>query len=140
MSSKDSRLSAYQLATGDFISVGGQLNRPRANSFTFTGLKEAEISVPQVMMAGANLQMTLAKNIYVIPSVNLLTAGYDSSEFWQTLDEFNFSSDIKDKAFYQFGYGLSAAYMSLLGPISLTVSNSSQVDKLRWFLSIGFTL
>ncbi len=140
MSSIENRLSAYQLAAGDFISVGGQLNRPRSNSFTFTGLKESEISVPQVMMAGANLQMTLAKNIYVIPSVNLHAAGYDSSEFWQTLGEFNFSSDNEDKAFYQFGYGVSAAYMSLLGPISVTVSNSSQVDKLRWFFSIGFTL
>lgn len=140
MSSIESRFSAYQLAAGDFISVGGQLNRPRSNSFTFTGLKESEISVPQVMIAGANLQMTVAKNTYVIPSVNLLAAGYDSSEFWQTLDEFNFSSDIEDKAFYQVGYGVSAAYMSLLGPISITVSNSSQVDKLRWFLSIGFTL
>jgi len=81
----------------------------------------------------------VAKSIYVIPSVNLLAAGYDSSEFWQSLDEFNFASDDPDQAFYQFGYGVTAAYMSLLGPISATVSNDSEIDKLRWFLSIGFT-
>jgi NTE family protein len=140
MSSIDSRFSAYRLAAGDFITVGGQIHRPRANSFTFTGLKEAELSVPQVMIAGANLQMTLSKNIYVIPSVNLLAAGYDSSEFWQSLDEFNFSSEVEDKAFYQFGYGVTAAYMSLLGTISITVSNDSEIKKLRWFLNIGFNL
>lgn len=138
MSSIVNRFSAYRLAAGDFISVGGQIHRPRSNSFTFTGLKEAELSVPQVMIAGANLQWTLLKNIYVIPSINILAAGYDSSDFWQSLDDFNFSSEVKDKAFYQFGYGVSAAYMSLLGPISMTVSNDSEIKKLRWFLNIGF--
>lgn len=140
MSAIENRFSAYRFAAGDFISVGGQLNRPRSNSFTFTGLKEAELSVPQVMIAGVNLQWSLSKDIYVIPSVNILAAGYDSSEFWKSLDEFNFSSDVSDQAFYQFGYGITGAYMSLLGPISMTVSNNSQIDKLRWFFSIGFTL
>jgi len=140
MSAIEGRFSAYQLAAGDFIAVGGQIQRPRANSFTFTGLREAEIAVPQIMIAGANLQWTLSKNIYVIPSLNLLAAGYDSSEFWQSLGEFNFSSDIKDKAFYQFGYGVTAAYMSLIGPVSMTVSNDSEINKIRWFLNIGFNL
>ncbi len=138
ISSMNDRVSAYGLGAGDFISVGGQIHRPRANSFTFTGLKEAELAVPQVMIAGANLQWTPSKNIYVIPSVNILAAGYDSSDFWQSLGEFNFSSESDDKAFYQFGYGVTAAYMSLLGPISVTVSNDSQIDKIRWFLNIGF--
>lgn len=140
ISSIENRFSAYRLAAGDFISVGGQINRPRSNNFTFTGLKEAEIAVPQVMIAGANLQIAISKNIYVIPSINILAAGYDSSDFWQSLDEFNFSLDARGQAFYQLGYGVTGAYMSLLGPISITVSNDSQVGKLRGFFSIGFTL
>jgi len=140
MSADADRFSAYSFAAGDFISVGGQLNRPRSTSFTFTGLKEAEIAVPQLMMVGANFQWTFAKNMYLIPSANLLAAGYDSSDYWQSLDNFSFSSDIKDKAFYQFGYGVTAAYMSLLGPISFTVSNDSEIHTLRWFLNIGFHL
>ncbi len=140
ISSIENRGSSYDLAAGDFISVGGQIQRPRANSFTFTGLKEAELAVPQVMLAGVDLQMTVAKNIYVIPTINILVAGYDSSDFWKSLDEFNFSSASSDRAFYQFGYGVTGSYMSLLGPISLTLSNDSQVDKLHLFFSIGFTL
>lgn len=132
------RFSAYSLAVGDYLSVGGQLNRPRANSFTFTGLKEAEIAVPQVIAAGAQLQITLAKNMYVIPSVNVLAAGYDSSDFWQSLGDFTFATDLRDQAFYQVGYGVTAAYMSLLGPVSVTVSEDAQVNKIRWFLNIGF--
>lgn len=138
ISDSESRFSAYNLAAGDFITVGGQLNRPRFNSFTFTGLKEAEIAVPQIMMAGAQLQIALAKNVYLIPSVNLLAAGYDSSDYWQTLDNFNFAADLRDQAFYQVGYGITAAYMSLLGPVSVTVSENAQIDKVRWFLNIGF--
>lgn len=134
----DSRFSAYNLAAGDFITVGGQLNRPRGNHFTFTGLKEAEIAVPQIMMAGVQLQVSLAKNIYLIPSVNLLAAGYDSSDYWQTLGKFDFASELRDQAFYQVGYGISAAYMSLLGPVSVTVSEDAQIGKVRWFLNIGF--
>lgn len=140
MSASVDKFSAYSFAAGDFISVGGQLSRPRSTSFTFTGLKEAEISMPQLMMVGANFQWTFSKNMYLIPSVNLLAAGFDSSDYWQSLDNFSFSDDIKDKAFYQFGYGVTAAYMSLLGPISVTVSNNSEIDTIRWFLNIGFQL
>lgn len=138
MSDSKSKFSAYTLAVGDYVSVGGQLHRPRANSFIFTGLREAEISVPQVMAFGAQLQIGLTKNMYLSPSVNLLAAGYDSSDFWQTLDEFNFATDLSNKAFYQVGYGVTASYMTLLGPVSVTVSEDAQIDKVRWFLSIGF--
>jgi len=140
ISSFNDRFSAYSLAAGDFISVGGQIHRPRSTSFTFAGLKEAEVAVPQMMTAGANLQMTISKSIYLIPSINILAGGFDSSDYWKSLGQFDFSFESSDKAFYQFGYGVSGAYMSLLGPISVTVSNNSQVNKLRWFLSIGFTL
>lgn len=140
MSSSPDKYSAYTFAAGDFISVGGQLQRPRSTSFTFTGLKESEIAVPQLMTLGANVQWSVSKNMYLIPTVNVLAAGYDSSDFWQSLDDFNFSSDVKGKAFYQLGYGVTAAYMSLLGPISITVSNDSEIQTLRWFLNIGFQL
>jgi NTE family protein len=139
ISSAESRYSAYQFAAGDFIYVGGQIQRPRSTIFNYTGLKEAEVAVPQVMIAGVDLQIALLKNVYVTPSLNIMAAGYDSSDFWQSLGDFDFSGDSQDKAFYQIGYGVTGAYMSLLGPISVTVSEDSQVDKLRWFFSLGFT-
>lgn len=138
MSTSADRFSAYQLAAGDFISMGGQLYRPRSTSFMFTGLKESEISVPQVMMAGAQLQWTVAKNAYIIPSVNVLAAGYDSSDYWQSLKDFNFTAEDPLGAFYHVGYGVTAAYMSLIGPLSVTVSEDAQINKVRWFLNVGF--
>lgn len=134
------RYSPYSIGAGDFISIGGILQRPRPNNFTFVGLKEAELSAPQVMIATAQLQYTVTKNIFITPAVNLLVAGYDASDFWQTLGDFNFSGGTTDRAFYQVGYGVSAGYMSLIGPIQLAVSSDAQVGKFRVFFSIGFNL
>lgn len=138
MSAGSNKFSAYRWAVGDFMTVGGQLNRPRANIVTFTGLREAELAVPQVMIVGAQLQISPLKNSYIIPSINLLAAGFDSSNYWKTLADFQFSKATPDHAFYQLGYGLTAGFMSLLGPIHLTVSNDSEVNKIRWFLNVGF--
>lgn len=138
ISNASEKYSPYQLGAGDFISVGGQLNRPRSTSFMFTGLQESELAVPQVVIAGAQLQWTVSKNTYLIPSINILAAGYDASDYWQSLGDFNFTTDTSNGAFYQVGYGITAAYMSLIGPLSITVSEDAQVGKVRWFLNIGF--
>jgi NTE family protein len=138
LSSSASKFSAYQFAAGDFNSLGGQLFRPRSSSFMFTGLQEAEVAVPQIMIAGANLQWTIAKNLYAIPSVNILAGGYDSSDYWQSLSDFNFTTESSDSAFYHIGYGVTAGYMSLLGPIQFAVSKDAQIGKIRWFMNIGF--
>jgi NTE family protein len=136
----ENKYSAYTAGAGDFISVGGQLQRPRPNSFIFMGLKDGELAVPQVLIGGVQLQTEITKNIYVTPTLNLLVAGYDAKDFWSTLIDFNFSEDVNDSAFYQFGMGLTGSYMSLLGPIHISISKDLQIDKVRGFLSIGFNL
>lgn len=138
ISASTDKYSSYSLAAGDYIFVGGQLNRPRANNYTFIGLEEGELVVPQLMTAGAQLQWNIAKNIYLIPAINILAAGYESSDYWKTLGEFHFTDNRNDGAFYQVGYGITAGYMSLIGPISVTVSNDAQIGKVRFFLNVGF--
>lgn len=140
MFTKSDRYSPYLFAAGDFISAGGQLQRPRSISYTFTGLREGELSVPQIMMAGVQVQFNPIKNIYLIPAVNVLAAGYDPEDFWRTLSDFHFSEKAIDQAFYQVGYGITSSYMSPIGPIQFTLSKDAQIDKLRLFFSIGFTL
>jgi len=140
MFSSSEKFSPYLLGAGDFISVGGQLNRPRTNNFTFVGLREGELSVPQLMMVGVQFQYTPIKNVYFTPTFNLLVAGYDAFDFWSTLSDFDFSESTTTKAFYQFGYGITSAYMSPIGPIQFTLARDSEVEKLRLFFSIGFTL
>jgi NTE family protein len=140
ISDQSDRFSAYTLGAGDFLSVGGQLSRPRSNNFVFTGLREGEVAVPQVITAGMQLQWGLSKNVYLIPAVNILAAGFDPADYWTTLFDFNFGDRATAQAFYQLGYGLTASYMSLLGPINMSVVNSPQVEKVRFFLSIGFNL
>jgi NTE family protein len=136
----ENKYSAYTVGAGDFISVGGQLQRPRPTSFVFMGLKDGELAVPQVFMGGVKVQTEIAKNTYLTPAINLLAAGHDAKDFWSTLTDFHFSEEVNDSAFYQFGFGLTASYMSLLGPIQVSVSKDPQVDKVRGFFSIGFNL
>jgi len=140
MFTKSDRYSPYLFAAGDFISAGGQLQRPRSTSYTFIGLREGELSVPQILIAGIQVQFNPIKNIYLIPAVNVLAAGYDPKDFWNTLSDFKFADDAIDQAFYQVGYGVTSSYMSLIGPIQFTLSKDAQVDKLRVFFSVGFTL
>ncbi|MBL7845614.1 MAG: patatin-like phospholipase family protein [Cyclobacteriaceae bacterium] len=140
LSSRSESYSSYLLGAGDFMIVGGSINRPRLNNFVFMGLREGELTAPQVITVGTQLQTELYKNVYLSPAVNLIAAGFDSSDYWRTLFDFNFSEDDITQAFYQFGYGVTASYMSLIGPVQVTVSNNSEVRKLRWHFSIGFTL
>ncbi len=140
MFTKSDRYTPYLFAAGDFISAGGQLQRPRSTSYTFIGLREGELSVPQIMMAGLQVQFNPIKNIYLIPAVNVLAAGYDPEDFWSTLSEFHFAESAINKAFYQVGYGITSSYMSPIGPIQFSLSKDAQIDKLRIFFSIGFIL
>jgi OMP85 superfamily len=82
----------------------------------------------------------VSKNIFITPAVNILAAGYDASDYWSTLGDFNFSEGTAGQAFFQVGYGVSAGYMSLIGPIQVAISSNAQVEKFRAFFSIGFTL
>lgn len=134
------KFSAYTLGAGDYLSIGGQIHRPRYNSFTFVGLREGEVAVPQVITMGAQLQWALSKSLYVLPAVNLLAAGYEAATFWKTLGNFDFASQRTDTAFYHVGYGVALGYMSMIGPIQVAVSNDAQINKVRWFLNIGFNL
>lgn len=43
------------------------------------------------------------------------------------------------KFLFRKGHGRYFNPMSLLGPISITHSENTQINKLRWFLNIGFT-
>lgn len=130
--------SPYRLAAGDFNSVGGWLYRPRSSDYLFLGLREGELSVPQLLAVGAQFQYTLAKNVYLTPGINLLAAGYQSSGFWSGLAEFDFREASFEGAFYQVGYGAMASYYSLLGPIQFGLSHNAQTGQLRGFFNLGF--
>lgn len=130
--------SAYRLAAGDFNSIGGWLYRPRSSDYLFLGLREGELSVPQLLAVGAQVQYMLAKNIYLTPGVNVLAAGYQSSGFWGGLGEFDFREASFEGAFYQVGYGAMASYFSLLGPIQFGLSHNAQTGELRGFFNLGF--
>ncbi len=140
VTSNEDDFSAYTFGAGDFFRLGGELQRPRDIHFPFIGLREAELSVPQVITIGARLQWNPLKNVYLSPTVDMLAAGYDSEKFWKGLPDFDFAKVSTDGAFYQVGYGVNLGYMSMIGPINVAAHNNTESRELRWFLSIGFLL
>lgn len=124
---------------GDYFNIGGQADRPRGLSVPFFGLRENELSTPQVLVLATGIQWSPRKNLHILPMVNVLAGGYDAGQFLRHLGSWDkISESGQERAFNAFGYGVTAAFTSLLGPISLTVSRTEQVDKLRLFFNVGF--
>lgn len=138
ISSDENKFSAYDAGAGDFFFIGGLVHRTKSNYFTFMGLREGEIVAPQIITLGMQMQYSLSKNFYLTPGINILAAGYDPSTFWSTLPEFRFGKESATHAFYQFGYGLTASYMSIIGPIEIRVARDAQVSEWRYIFNLGF--
>lgn len=112
--------------------VGGH-QTIRFNDTRFWGLNYAEVSAPNFIKAGANLQFVPLKKIYFRTGLNWMgySRQYPISE-----------SDWPDKIFqddYYLGYGADVSYNSVLGPISFGVSSNTTDKKIRTYFSIGFS-
>jgi len=112
--------------------VGGYQNI-RFGDTRFWGLNYAEVSTPNFIKAGADLQFIPVKKIYLRGGVNWL--GYSRQ---YPIDEVEFPDKVfRDETY--FGYGADISYQSILGPITVGVSSNSSDKKLRTYLSIGLS-
>ncbi len=139
----EEKLKANQVSFSDYgygakYFLGGIIQSPGGDSFTFPGLNEDELNVTQVMEVELGLQLNPLSKIYLTPHFNIATVGFD-----------NFNEYIKN-AFHPDGdwqnhtqtsllmsAGGAASYLSILGPINFDVSWVNQLDKARVFFSIG---
>lgn len=112
--------------------VGGYQNI-RFGDTRFWGLNYAEVTTPNFIKAGADLQFIPVKKFYVRGGVNWL--GYSRQ---YPIDEGEFPDKIfRDETY--FGYGADVSYHSILGPITVGVSSNSSDKKIRTYLSIGLS-
>ncbi len=112
--------------------VGGYQNI-RFGDTKFWGLNYAEVTTPNFIKAGAELQFIPVKKIYLRGGVNFL--GFSKQ---YPIDEVEFPEKVFQDETY-FGYGMDLSYQSILGPISFGVSSNSSDKKLRTYLSIGLS-
>lgn len=99
----------------------------------FWGLNYAEVTTPNFVKAGAELQFVPVKKIFLRGGANFL--GFSQQ---YPLDEAEFPDKIfRDETY--FGYGADISYNSILGPISVGVTSNTSDKKLRTYFSIGLS-
>jgi NTE family protein len=123
---EDSRV--YQ----DFY-VGGYQNI-RMGDTKFWGLNYAEVTTPNFLKVGAELQFNPLRKIFLRAGANVL--GFSRQ---YPIDGSDFLKEIFRDDTY-FGYGADISYGSIIGPITLGIGSNTTDKKLRTYLSIGLSL
>lgn len=121
--------------------LGGNVPTARSEFYTFPGLQEEELAVNQFMMLKLGLQINAFGNIFVTPHFNVASVGFANFEDYIG-DAFSPNgkwSDFDEPSFLV-SAGSTFSYNSLLGPINFDISWVNNIDKLRFFIGIGFHL
>ena len=98
------------------------------NQLTFTGLNEFEIITASAVTAGMGWHYNVWSEFYLSPVLN--AAIYDFK--FENLDELSTDQLI-------FGAGLSAGYLSLIGPMKVSVTYSPQTNHLLAYINLGWS-
>ena len=132
-------LSYLDFGFGAKYFLGGNILRPRKDDFMFRGLNESELIVSQFMMLNLGAQINPIKNIYITPHFNIATISYDSFDDY-IKDAFNPQGNWSEENSTSrvVSAGLTTSYMSLFGPIDMDFSWINDINKIRFFVGIGF--
>jgi NTE family protein len=121
--------------------LGGNILRPRKDDYIFRGLNESELYVTQFMMLNMGAQISPANNIYLTPHFNIASIGYENFNDYIS-SAFSPSGNWTENspASIVVSTGVTASYMSILGPIDLDFSWINDVNKIRIFFGIGYQI
>lgn len=106
--------------------VGGHADMEQNNNLIFTGLNRNEYPTNNVISLYLALQYTLFKNVYLTPSISVGR-------------EIGKSDDLpENNKNLLWGYGIDLNYMSLIGPMKLSICRSGTLLQNRMFISLGY--
>ena len=132
-------VSFLEYGFGASYYLGGNVLRPRKDNFIFRGLNEAELFVSQFMMLNLGVQINPFSTVYLTPHFNITSLSYDNFDSY-IQDLFNSKGNWSEAVGTSraISLGITASYMSLLGPIDFDVSWVNDINKLRVFFGIGY--
>ena len=134
-------ISFLDYGTGGAYFLGGNLVRPRKDSYVFKGLNNSELVANQFMMLNLGLQTFISNSILITPHVNI--ASVSNTGFSDYIkDAFSPQGDWQylSEASLLLSGGITASYNSFLGPIDFDVSYVNKISKVRIFFGIGIPL
>ncbi len=133
--------SFLEYGTGGSYFLGGNIVRPRKDTYLFKGLHSAELFATQFMMLNLGLQIHLTSSLILTPHVNFASVG--NSDFDDYIkNAFSPNGDWQDlyEASFLMSGGITASYDSFLGPVNFDVSWVNNINKTRVFFGIGIPL
>lgn len=140
-SKKDNDAILSQLTLNSKYFLGGQIESPRHDYYTFAGLKEQELGASQFLKLNIALQYNAVNNIYITPHFNMASVGFSDFKDYvkDALSPHGKWSESAEPSIL-ISVGSTFSYNSILGPVNFDVSWINNIDKIRFFIGIGFHL
>ena len=118
--------------------LGGNIVTPNKESYTFSGLHEAELNINQFMKLNIGLQLNPLEKLYFTPHFNIASVGFENFDEY-IKDAFSpdgkWSDAIETSTLISAGARFS--YDSILGPVNFDVSWVNDINKVRLTFSVG---
>nr|WP_315141977.1 patatin-like phospholipase family protein [uncultured Flavobacterium sp.] len=135
---RNDKIDYFENGYSDYFFMGGALPINRENTIKNMGLYEDELFASQIATINLGMQYSPYLDFYITPSVSYSTVGFNSienftSNFWKANTNWNDRTNTS----YLITNAITVSYNSFIGPIDLTVSKTSDIEKPRIFLSIG---
>ncbi len=115
----------------DYYAIGG-FRSPFGNAVKFLGAYQREYYSQNVFYLAGGVQYEPFSNIFLTGMLNYIDVEYPSK--WFSEVEINSMDGLKRR----YGFGLSAAYNSKAGPVSLSMAKDFNRSKFIWNLSFGY--
>ncbi len=137
---KNNELSFVENSIGIQYFLGGSTVLARSGSFLMSGLKEGEILASQFLKADVSLQYALQNKLYVMPHMSMAIFGVDSfSNYVKNFTQSTSDWDNVSQTGLTFSTGLTLSYDSILGPINIDASFVNGINKVRFFIGVGYS-
>ena len=131
-------INYFENSYSDFFFIGGAVPITGENKISNYGLFEDELFASQATHLNIGLQYSPYADFYITPTLSYSAVGFNSidqfmSNFWQPKSNWTERTNTS----YLIAAALTVSYNSFIGPITLTISNTSGVNNPGMFFSLG---
>lgn len=138
---KNSQASFSEYGYASKYFLGGIIPSSGSSRFSFPGLHEDELNVTQFMGIRMGAQINPIGKFYLTPHVNAASVGFDNfNEYIGNVFHPKGNWDNNTETSFVLSGGAAVSYQSILGPIHFDTSWINNIDKVRLFFSVGFSL
>tara|TARA_B100000809_G_scaffold249300_1_gene280424 strand:- start:23752 stop:26073 length:2322 start_codon:yes stop_codon:yes gene_type:complete len=136
-SNKNNSFDVFGYAANYFL--GGNINRPRDDTFILPGLQENELAVTQFTMLKIAMLYSPISNVYFTPHINMGLVGFSNiGSFINNYTNPNGKWVDESKTSILATVGLTTSYNSILGPMDFDISWANNINGSKLFFAIGY--